>query len=141
MYIETCEGYFRSLTRSPGCLICISSVNTRLSFGLYFYVSIWFILALIVNDIAHAILWYKYYFISKYSTCFVCLDFVPLENFSLYGDVTITDEGCKCLTHTRHSWPLRCEDSLACHTYCVMGQPFIVVISEDPWPSHLLKRV
>ena len=36
------------------------------------------------------------------------------------------------------------ESSLACHTYCdtdrVM-QPFIMVISEDPWHSHLLPSV
>ena len=27
---------------------------------------------------------------------------------------------------------------LACHTYCDTGHPFIMVISEDPWHSHLL---
>ena len=30
---------------------------------------------------------------------------------------------------------------LACHTYCDMGHPFIMVISEDPWHSHLLPSV
>ena len=33
------------------------------------------------------------------------------------------------------------EGSLTCHTYCDMGLPFIMVISEDPWNSHLLPSV
>ena len=33
------------------------------------------------------------------------------------------------------------EGSLACHTYCDTGRPFIMVISEDPWLSHLLPSV
>ena len=28
--------------------------------------------------------------------------------------------------------PYILEDSLACHTYCDTGHPFIIVISEDP---------
>ena len=36
------------------------------------------------------------------------------------------------------SWPLTSEGSLACHTYCDTGHPFIMVITEDPWHSHLL---
>ena len=31
--------------------------------------------------------------------------------------------------------------SLACHTFCDTGHPFIVVISEDPWHSHLFPSV
>ena len=31
--------------------------------------------------------------------------------------------------------------SLACHVYCGTGHPFIMVISEDPWHSHLLPSV
>ena len=42
-------------------------------------------------------------------------------------------KGCKFWP--RHSWPLSSEGSLACHTYCVTGPPFIMVISEDPWHS------
>ena len=34
-------------------------------------------------------------------------------------------------------WPMSSEGSLAFHIYCVMGQPFIMVISEDPWHSQL----
>ena len=58
--------------------------------------------------------------------------------FHSYGDVTITGEGLQILTHARHSWPLSSEDSLACHTYCDTGHPFIMVISENPSCSHLL---
>ena len=33
--------------------------------------------------------------------------------------------GFKILTDTRRSWPLSSEGSLACHTYCDTGHPFI----------------
>ena len=33
------------------------------------------------------------------------------------------------------------EGSLTCHTYCDTGLPFIMVISEDPWHSHLMPSV
>ena len=36
---------------------------------------------------------------------------------------------------------LSSEGSLAYHTYCDTGHPFIMVISEDPWHSHLLPSV
>ena len=52
--------------------------------------------------------------------------------FHLYGDVTITGEGLQILNNARHSWPLSSEGSLACHTYCDTGHPFIMVISADP---------
>ena len=63
--------------------------------------------------------------------------------FHTYGDVTITctSKGLQILTYTWHSWPLSSEGSSACHTYCDTGHPFIMVISEDPWHSHLLLRV
>ena len=63
------------------------------------------------------------------------------ENFHSYGDVTIVVESLQNLTHARHSWSLSSEDSLACHTYCDTGHPFIMVISEDPWNSHLLPSI
>ena len=63
------------------------------------------------------------------------------RNFHLYGDVTIAGEGLQILTHARHSWQLIIEGSLTCHTYCDTGLPFIMVISEDPWHSHLLPSV
>ena len=61
--------------------------------------------------------------------------------FHSYGDVTITGEGLQILTYARHLWPLSSEGSLACHTYCDTGHPFIMVISEDLWHSHLLPSV
>ena len=43
-----------------------------------------------------------------------------------FGDVAITGEGLEFL-------PLSSVGSLMCHyTYCDTGQPFIMVISEDP---------
>ena len=52
--------------------------------------------------------------------------------FHSYGDVTVAGEGQQILTYARHSWPLSSEGSLACHTYCDTGHPFIMVISEYP---------
>ena len=49
--------------------------------------------------------------------------------------------GLLILTYARHSWPLSSEGSLACHTYCDSGHPFIMVTSEDQWHSHLLPSV
>ena len=58
--------------------------------------------------------------------------------FHPYGDVTIINERLQILTYTRHSWQLGSKGSLTCHTYCDTGHLFIMVISEDPWHSHLL---
>ena len=37
--------------------------------------------------------------------------------------------------------PVSSEVSLACHTYCDKGHSFIMVISDDPWHTHLLSSV
>ena len=72
----------------------------------------------------------------------VCSGFsVPPKNFQSFEDVTIADEGLQILTYAWHSWPLSSEGYLTCHIYCDTGQPFIMVISEDPWHSHLLPSV
>ena len=71
---------------------------------------------------------------------YVCL-FVTLKNFSFYGDVTIACEGMQILTYAWHSWPLSSEGSLVCHIYCDTEHPFIMVISEDLWHSHLLPSI
>ena len=56
-----------------------------------------------------------------------------------FGDVTIAHEGQQILTYARRLWPLSSEGSSACHTnYHDTGHPFMMVISEDPWHSHLL---
>ena len=76
---------------------------------------------------------------------FVCLFVWGLSShsriFHSHGDVTIAGEGLQILTYARHSWPLSSEGSLTCHTYCDTGLPFKMVISEDPWHSHLLPSV
>ena len=56
--------------------------------------------------------------------------------FHSYGDVTMTGEGLQILTYAWHVWSLSREGSLACHTYCYMGHPFIMVIFEDPWHTY-----
>ena len=61
--------------------------------------------------------------------------------FHSYGAVTITIEGLQILIFARQSWPLTSEGSLVCHTYCDIRHSFILVISEDPWHSHLLPCV
>ena len=61
--------------------------------------------------------------------------------FHSHGDVTITGEGLHILTYARHSWSLSSEGSIACHTYCGTGHPFLMVILEDLWRSHLLPSV
>ena len=52
------------------------------------------------------------------------------RKFNSFGDFTITGEGLRILTYARHSWPLSSEGSLAWHTYCDTGLPFIMVISD-----------
>ena len=61
--------------------------------------------------------------------------------FHSYAEVTIAGGGLQIFSYARHSWPLISEGSLACNTYCDTGHPLIMVISEDPWHSHLLPSV
>ena len=61
--------------------------------------------------------------------------------FHSCGDVNIADEGLQILIYAWQLWPLSGEGSLASHTYFDTGHPFIMVISEDPWHSHLLTIV
>ena len=51
-------------------------------------------------------------------------------------------KGCKFwpMLGTHGHWACS-EGSFACHTYCDMVHPFIMVISADPWHSHLLPSV
>ena len=73
---------------------------------------------------------------------FVYLEFIAhWRIFHSYGDVTIAGEGLQILTYARHPWPLSSEGSLMCHNHCDTGLPFIMVISEDPWHSHLMPTV
>ena len=66
---------------------------------------------------------------------------VWLRNFHSFEDVTSSGEGLQILTYTWHLRPLSSEGSLACHTYCDTGLPFIMVISEIPWHSRLMPSV
>ena len=59
--------------------------------------------------------------------------------FHSYGG--ITGDWLQILTYPRHLRPLSRKGSLACHTNCDTRHPFIMVISEDPWHSHLLPSV
>ena len=59
--------------------------------------------------------------------------FIPIENFSFVW----RSQGLQFLTNTQYSWPLSIEGFLMCHTYCDTGHPFIMVILEDLWHSHL----
>ena len=76
--------------------------------------------------------------ISLASDCFVCSSHSRIVHS--YGDVTITGDGLQILTYARHS-RLSSEGSWACHTNCDTGHPFIMVIAEDPWHSHLMPSV
>ena len=72
--------------------------------------------------------------VSGSSIClFVCLSHYRI--FNSYEYVIITGEGL------HNQWPLSSKGSLACHTYCDTGYPFIMVISENPWHLHLLPSV
>ena len=68
---------------------------------------------------------------------FVCLFgfFVQLENFLLIWRRHHYRWRAANLTYARNSWSLSSEGSQACHTNCVKGHPFIMVISEGPWHS------
>ena len=87
---------------------------------------------------------YVYWVFACLSLCF-CLFVWGVTSlsrmFHSYGYITTTSEGLQILTFVRHSWPLSSEGSSACHIYCNTGHLFIIVISEDPWHSHLLQSI
>ena len=91
---------------------------------------------------------------------FVCLGFnIPLENFSLiwrrhhyqFCLFVFIFGGFSSNSRLFHRWRtanfdlcsvlMAIEHSIACHTYCDTGHRFKMVISEDPWHSHLLPGV
>ena len=74
----------------------------------------------------------------RYFCLFVC-GFTSLSTiFHSYGEVTSTGERLQIMIYAWYSWQLRIVGSLAIHTYCDMGYPFIMVIHQDTWHSHLL---
>ena len=80
-------------------------------------------------------------YICLFVCLFVCCFLSSSRIFHSYTDVTITGEGLQIFSFARHSWPLSSEGSIACLTYCDTGHSFLMVISEDPWHSHLLPSV
>ena len=82
---------------------------------------------------------------NQINSLFFCFVYLFVWGYSKiihsHGEVTTTGEGLQILTYARHSWALNSEGSLACHTYCNTGHPFIIVIFKDSWPSHLLPSV
>ena len=63
--------------------------------------------------------------------CLFCLFGVngPIREF--FTHVETSPLPVQIMTYARHSWTLSSEGSLACHTYCDRGHPFITVISKD----------
>ena len=61
--------------------------------------------------------------------------FIPLDNFTLIGDVTVAGEGLQISTYAQHVEQLRFFSVLH------LLRPFIMVISEDLWHSDLTPSV
>ena len=59
----------------------------------------------------------------------------------IFTHSTITSERLHILIYAGYLWSLSYEGSLACHIYCDTWRPFIMVISDGPWYSHLLQSV
>ena len=77
-------------------------------------------------------LFVKYHCVLNSIRCFfVCLLVWSFSShsriFHSFGDDTIAGEGLQILTYAQHLWPLSSGGSLACHTYCDTGFPFIIV--------------
>ena len=79
-------------------------------------------------------------FLCLYLCLFLCLFAWSLSShtriFHSYGDVTVVGEGRQILTYAWHSWPLSSEGSLACHTYCDAGNPFVEWSSPRTRDTH-----
>ena len=86
-----------------------------------------------IDKEALALYWRVFLFVCL----FVC---VEISFFHSYGDVAINGDGLHIFSYALHSWPLSSEGSLTRHIYCHTGLSFMV-ISEDPWHSHLLPNV
>ena len=65
----------------------------------------------------------------------------PTQEFFTHMETTSLLVKLQIFTYNRHSWSLRREGSFTCHTYCDTRHPFMMVISEDTWHSHLLPSV
>ena len=70
--------------------------------------------------------------------CFFIWVFHPTRG--LFSHIE-SSEGMQIKTFTKLSMAFGNEASLACHPYYYTGRPFITVISEYPWHSHLWSSV
>ena len=90
---------------------------------------------------AHVILKQVYFFSFFFFFC-------PTREFHTHLETSpVTDKGQQIMTCSKFValfffffFSSR-EGFLACHTYCVTDQPFIMVISKDPWHAHLVLSV
>ena len=71
--------------------------------------------------------------------CFVCLFGVFRPNRKFFTHLETSPLPVK--GYKFWPWPLISEGSLACHTYCDTRRPLIIVISEDPFHSHLMPSI
>ena len=119
-----------------------------------FKCNIWRGIALLLNCIDfndskdHQVLWVVFIFLCFFVFVLVlCFGFsFHSRNFHSYGDVTIAGEGLQILTYARHSWQLSSAWEFFCVPHLITAtwgkpHPFIMVISEDQWHSHLLLSV
>ena len=75
------------------------------------------------------------------NTFFIKCKFWSEKNHILMISSPLPAKGCKFLPNALDLWPLSSESSLACHTHCDTGHPFIMVFCEDPWHSQLLLSI
>ena len=87
--------------------------------------------------------WFLYAIAKTEALGFFCFigGFRPTQEFFTHMETSpLPVKGCKLwpTMYAQHSWLLSSKGSLACHIFCDTGLPFKMVISEDPWDSHLL---
>ena len=68
--------------------------------------------------------------------CLFC--FVSVENFSLMKTSTWPAKSCKYFDLCSALMDMNSQSSLTCHVWWYTGHPFIKVISDNLWDSHLL---
>ena len=74
------------------------------------------------------------------NSLFVCL-FGPTQEFSLIWRRHNYRWRAVFSLPMLYSWQLSSDGSSACHTYCDIRHPLIMVIFEDPWHSHLMPSI
>ena len=100
------------------------------------------ILILLIYFSISFFLWIQNIFFKSISFCLFLWSFCPIRELFTHMETSLlTVNGCKFwpMLGTHGHWSVRF--FLACNTYCDTGLLFIMVISEDPWHSHLLPSV